>query len=209
MATSLELQFPVVGQRIPQDHGYILYGALSERLALVHSSPDIVIGPILGQPIGSGLLRVARTSRLCIRATAATLPNLIHLAGTRLTLGKHFIRLGVPNVQPLIPAPHLYARLVTIKGFMDRHSFQEALMRKISELGIRAQPRIPEALNAAQRGDPGRRVARIKGMRIVGFEVLFSDLESHESLALLANGLGGRQKMGCGFFLRSNDALNT
>jgi len=40
----------------------------------------------------------------------------------------------------------------------------------------------------------------VHGKQVVGYPVLVSELTPEESILLQENGLGGRRKMGCGFF---------
>ena len=42
---------------------------------------------------------------------------------------------------------------------------------------------------------------RVKGQVIVGFAVQVKGLSAADSLKLQADGLGGRRRLGCGFFL--------
>jgi CRISPR-associated protein Cas6 len=44
-------------------------------------------------------------------------------------------------------------------------------------------------------------VLRIRDRTIVGFSVLVQGLTAEESVQLQEEGIGGRGKMGCGFFL--------
>jgi CRISPR-associated protein Cas6 len=50
-------------------------------------------------------------------------------------------------------------------------------------------------------GQPRRHVIRIHGKAIVGFSVLVQGLTAEESIRLQEEGIGGRGKMGCGFFV--------
>ena len=61
----IELQFPVQGQSLPVDHGYLLYSALSGMLPLLHGDGEqIAVGPISGQWTGNGALALSsRRSR--------------------------------------------------------------------------------------------------------------------------------------------------
>jgi CRISPR-associated protein Cas6 len=45
-----------------------------------------------------------------------------------------------------------------------------------------------------------RRTFQIHGKQVVGFSLLVSELTAEESIAIQEQGLGGRRKMGCGFF---------
>ena len=42
---------------------------------------------------------------------------------------------------------------------------------------------------------------RIKGLAIVGYGLLVSELSAADSLTLQERGLGGRTQLGCGFFV--------
>jgi CRISPR-associated protein Cas6 len=59
------------------------------------------------------------------------------LAGKRLDIGGHQIRLGLPVAHPLEPAPSLYARVVTIKKFTEPDPFLEAVERKLDSFEVR------------------------------------------------------------------------
>ncbi len=48
--TSVDLKFPVIGKKIPSDHGYLLYSAISKLLPEVHKLEDISIRGISGIP---------------------------------------------------------------------------------------------------------------------------------------------------------------
>src|SRR5262245_37090545 len=58
MAT-VDLLFPVVGARLPTDHGYVLYGALSRTLPCLHDdSVPFGMAPVTGQYVGNGLIQL-------------------------------------------------------------------------------------------------------------------------------------------------------
>jgi CRISPR-associated protein Cas6 len=122
------------------------------------------------------------------------------LAGQGLEIARHRLRLGVPSVRALVPAARLAARLVTVKGFTEPAPFLEALGRQLRSLGIEAHAGIPQFETGPRAGEPRRRVVRIQGRRVVGFAVLLEGLTAAGSLDLQEHGLGGRRKLGCGFF---------
>jgi len=45
-----------------------------------------------------------------------------------------------------------------------------------------------------------RKTFRVHGKQVVGYALLVSELNAEEAIKLQENGLGGRRKMGCGFF---------
>jgi CRISPR-associated protein Cas6 len=198
----IELQFPVAGQSLPADHGYLLYSALSGFLPLLHGDGErIAVGPITGQWNGNGTLALSsRRSRLRIRLPAEQIASVLPLAGKALDVGGHRVRLGVPTVQQLVPSPTLAAKMVTIKGFMAPEEFLAAAGRQLDELGIRGKLGIPVHHGAPRVNEPRRKVMRIREKKVVGFPLHATELSAEDSLRLQEHGLGGRRKMGCGFF---------
>jgi CRISPR-associated protein Cas6 len=125
-----------------------------------------------------------------LRLPAALIPKVLTLAGRRLVIGGDILRVGVPHVQALRPAPVLAARLVTTRNGQDEQRFDREIAHQLSKLGITAP---------AIRGR--RRVVGIKDKTIVGYGVRVAGLNAAESLRLQEHGLGGRRKMGCGVFV--------
>lgn len=185
----LELRFPVTGRSLPIDHGYALYGAISRLIPAVHQLPHLAIDSIRGIPSGPGRLALSPPSTLNLRLPESYLPLIQPLAGQRLELDGHQISISQPLTCELVPSPSLHSRLVTVKGHTDPVAFSTALLRQLERLGIHAEPNIGP-----------RRIIRISNHTIVGFEVTLIDLEENASLILQGFGLGGRRKMGGGFF---------
>lgn len=219
----IELQFPVLGAALPSDHGYALYAALSKAQPAMHDgSATVRIGPVRGTYADKGMLRLeTQFSRLRIRLPAEQIPLTLPLAGKTFDVAGHAIRLGVPNVLSLIPAPNLIARMVIIKASSPRSDpgdkrsrdfsrtkrYQEpieflgAVRNELERQGIAGIANLPLHEVGPHAGEPRRHVMRIHGKTIVGFTVLVEGLTAEESLKLQEQGLGGRGKMGCGFFV--------
>ena len=219
----IDLHFPVLGAEIPADHGYALYGAMSRLVPKLHTHEmPLRIGPIRGAYVGNGKLRLEpRGSRLCVRLQPDDLPTVLPLAGKSLDLDGHAVRLGVPQVSTLAPAPMLFARTVVIKAsspkadpavkssrdrektkrYQEPAEFLAAIRRELERQGIGAEADLPLYETGPRAGQPCRHVVRIHGKKIVGFSVIIQGLTGEESLTLQEQGLGGRSKMGCGFFV--------
>src|SRR5687767_2504244 len=114
----IDLHYTVQGTALHADHGYALYAALSRLVPELHAPTcNIRIGPIRGTYVGQGMLQLdSRFSRLRLRLPTDAIPLALPLAGKAVVLGDHRIRLGVPQIRALIPAPNLVARLVVIKA---------------------------------------------------------------------------------------------
>jgi CRISPR-associated protein Cas6 len=199
----VDFHFPAFGELLQRDHGYGLYSALSQRVPALHAADcPIRVGPILGEHAGKGLLRlVPNRSRLRLRLPVSSIGLTLPFVGTTLQVEGYSLRLGVPQVIPLSPAPALVARLVTIKGFTEPAAFLAAAQRQLDALGVGGEIGIPPIQQGDHKGKPARRVLDIKGRRVVGFGLQVAGLTAEESIRLQEHGLGGRAKMGGGFFV--------
>lgn len=119
------------------------------------------------------------------------------LAGKPLRIGKHTIRLEIPEIYLLEPAEKLRSRIVIIQGYQEAESFLAAAQRQLEQLGIQAKAFIIKNHD----GSPKRRSIKIKRFTVVGFGLEIINLSNEDSLTLLRYGIGGKRKMGCGVFL--------
>lgn len=189
----MQIAWPVSGDRLPADHGYRLYSALVERLPGLKER-SWALKTINGIPDRQGWVQLGHESWLGVRTTLDGLALFGELDGQVLRVGKALIQLGTLTGASLQPCPDLQARLVTIKArYQDQVSpfeFGVALGKQLERLGIQTMPTL---------GD--RKVLRIKDANVVGYGVSFAGLSEAESLTLQQHGLGGRQRMGCGYFI--------
>jgi CRISPR-associated protein Cas6 len=198
----LDLLFPAFGEMLPSDHAYPLFGALSTVVSAFHEREALLhFDPIGGTPDAPGRLRLTEFSRLRVRLPEDRIRLVLPLAGRRLEVAGHAVRLGVPSVMTLNPAPCLLARLVTFKHATDPDRFLTNVREKLKELEVESEPSIPLILTGPRAGEPRRRVIRVKGKAIVGYSLLVSGLTAEGSIRLQEHGLGGRTRMGCGFFV--------
>lgn len=191
----LDLHFPVTGQHIAIDHGYPLYAALSRLLdspahPWLHDDDELGIHPIRGRYAGPGRLLLTARSRLSLRLPADRIPAVLPLAGKTLLIGDERIHVGILQPAALVPAPNLYAHLVTTRNGQDETRFDEEIARQLAALGVAGKP---------HRGP--RRTFRIKEKRVVAHTLLVTELTAEESIRLQEAGVGGRRKLGCGIFV--------
>jgi CRISPR-associated protein Cas6 len=179
----------------------MLKASLSSLVREFHDeSADLRFELIHGEPHGRGTIHLTPRSRLRIRVPADRIPLVLPLAGRELTLGDHRVKLLMPTVAPLVPAPTLAARMVTFKNSTEPEQFLSVARWKLDELEIQGEPSIPLLLQGERAGQPRRVVFRIKGKQIVGFAMCVEGLTADESIRLQEKGLGGRCRLGCGFF---------
>jgi CRISPR-associated endonuclease/helicase Cas3 len=173
-------------------------------VSALHKTDWLAIELISGFPSGPGLIALhspnsklgTRNSKLCLRIPADHYRDVLPLAGKRLDIGGHQIRLGLPVARPLEPGPSLYARVVTIKKFTEPDPFLEAVNRQLDSLGVKGTAELPRD----EQGRYRRRIVTIHGKSVVGFSVAVHNLNDDDSLKLQSFGIGGRRAMGCGIF---------
>src|SRR5215510_4174202 len=187
--TYVELQFPFTGKTLPSDHGYGLYGAISRIIPEAHSADWLAIETLPGAARGDGVTQLDSNASLKIRIPQDRVPLILKLAGKKLEVDGHTIRLSAPRIFLLKPWPQLYARIVTIKGFTEPEPFLDAVCRKLDEMGVKGEPVVGP-----------RRVVRVGDHTVVGFALAIHELSDEGSIILQERGLGGRRRMGCGFF---------
>jgi hypothetical protein len=219
----IELCFPVLGSQIPSDHGYALYRALVKAVPKLHDeSCRVRIGCINGTYVGKGtLLLEAAKSRLRLRVDTLDISAFLVLTDKYLNLTGQRVRIGVPQVHSLVPAPDLSARVVVIKAssprtdpavkasrtalltkrYLDPLEFLAGARKQLDALGIEAEPAIPVHVAGPLAGRARRQVLRVHDKQVVGFSLQVTGLKAEESIRLQEHGLGGRGKMGGGFFV--------
>lgn len=188
--STVDLAFKLMGSKIAVDHGYALFAAVNRLVPELHDAQDVGLHPIRGRFDGNGCLVLSPASRLIVRVPEDRIREFLKLAGKTLEVDGNRFRVGVPEVRALRPVAALFARLVTIKGFMDAEEFIEAVKRQLETMGV---------TTALQLGE--RRTFRIKDKQVVGFELLATELDAENSIKLQEVGIGGRRRMGCGVFV--------
>lgn len=191
------VHFPAQGRQLPADHGYALYSAVARQLPALHGAPWLGLELLSGVPWREGIIVLpTRGAQLRLRIPADRYAVVLPLAGKRLDIAGHPLRLGIPIARPLQPATSLYARCVTIKKFTEPEPFLDAARRQLDALGVSATLELP----LDEQGRFRRRVIRIHGRTVVGFSLAAHGLADEDSLKLQTHGLGGRRSMGCGIF---------
>jgi CRISPR-associated protein Cas6 len=201
----VDLVFPLEGQLLPLDCGYIVYSALSRICPALHELENISIHPIAGIPQSNKQLRLTKSSKMQIRIPMDLIPSVYEfLAGQTFAIGDNQFHLGIPDYHALIPCPSLYSRLVIIRRSQQPQSFLNAAQRQLESLGIKGNI----ALITRANGEPQKRQLTIENrtgtFALKGFGVKISDLSEEDSLTLQQYGIGGKQKMMCGVFVPSS-----
>ena len=88
------------------------------------------------------------------------------------------------------------SHIVVIKGYEEPNTFLEAAIRQTEKMQIETNIK----LIAKKDDTPKRKTIKVK-QTIVGFGIEATNLSESDSIILQEEGLGGKQKMGCGVFV--------
>jgi len=196
-ALVVDLCLPVQGATLPADHGYGLLSALCRQVPTLHQNPRVGILTTSGVGDRQGKILLTPHSHIRIRLPIEAVAEVYKLAGKQLKIGSHEVRLGIPKIFILKPSSSLKARIVTIKGHTEPDTFVQAAQAQLEKLKISGRVSVLQD----KAGKPLRKTLRIKGHTIIGFSTLVENLSEEDSIRLQQVGLGGRRRMGCGFFL--------
>ena len=185
----VDLCFHVSGRNVPVDHGFGLYGAVSRVIPGIHEDDATGIKLLRGRYIGEGLLDISPVTELILRLPVSSIPSYLNLAGKALDVLGCSLRIGVPRTRSLIPSVVLYAQLVTTRNGQDQDRFEEEIKKQLQHIGVNGKFTTGK-----------RRTFQIHGKQVVGYSLLLDELTAEESITVQERGLGGRRKMGCGFF---------
>ncbi len=211
--TTVDLSFPILGGRVPRDHGYALYGALCRAVQGLHGASWLGVHPLGGTQVDEATLQLGRRSQLRLRLPADRIGQVLPLAGARLDVSGSSLTVGAPTVHALTPVASLDARMVAIKLTRAPRRRSEELGREaldVAGFAERYAAEIKRQLEALGIGGPfelrGRRSVTVGGRRVVGYSVRVIGLGADESIALQEKGIGGKRRMGCGVFRGTREA---
>jgi CRISPR-associated protein Cas6 len=105
----------------------------------------------------------------------------------------------------LFIAPVVQSPLVIFENALEPEQFLRTARAKLSAIGVQGEPVLPTFDSGPRAGEPLRRVLRLKGQTQVGYALRVEGLDAPGAIRLQEQGLGGRLKMGAGFFLPVRD----
>ena len=193
---------------IPADHGYALFSAISHALPFLHGNDTVAVHPVEGRLVGNRQLQLQAYSAVTLRLSTNLIGAALPLAGATLDVQGAIVRLAAPRVVQLAPAAALRSRVVIIKGMLDAATLAAAARRQLDALGVAGALSIPvrrvegpvESAGIGSRDTFRRTTVQVRDKVIVGYAMTIEELTAEESICLQENGIGGRQRFGCGVF---------
>ncbi len=177
------------GVRIPADHGYALFRALSRLLPWIEDDTLFGIHPVHGADSGNGELILNRRTKLVVRCASERLDELRALAGKTLHLSDQALTIGACKLKPLSRYTPLYAHCVTT-GSTDETEFTRDILARLEDMGINS------------RFICGRQQRLFDGQKTIsGYSLLLHSLPLEHAITIQQQGLGLHRKLGCGIFI--------
>lgn len=200
----LDILFPLKGNLLPIDNGYLVYSALSRLCPNIHELSDIGIHPIAGRPNRYKQLKLTQRSKLKIRIPLEQIPLVYQfLVEQTFKIGENQFQIGIPEYKALSSASRLYSRLVIIRRSRKPEDFIKTAQQQLDSLGITGK------INLLQKSN-GQLQCRQLTLRkkegtfpLIGYGVEVTDLSEADSIKLQQQGIGGKRKMMCGVFVPS------
>jgi CRISPR-associated protein Cas6 len=185
-----DVQFDLIGNEIPADHGQALFDAIAIHLPWLKDEPGIGVHPIHGAPTGRNEnLVINRRIKLVLRVPVARLSDVRLLSGKEIETGAGPIVVGDLKEKMLTPYATLYAPMVDL-GTDDEMAFLEAARVELEKIEIRC------GLIPGKK----RKIMLTEG-EISGYSLMLHDVSLQQSLQVQEDGLGLHRGFGCGIFV--------
>lgn len=185
----VDIAFTVSGERLPRDHSYDLWRALSGTAPALFAEPSVAVLPVRGASAGEDTIVLQRRGRLMMRIPEASIELALALCNTRLDLVGAPVILGGAKTRSLAPYSTLYAQRVAADAD-DEVTFMKQVAVSLQALGVSADFVVGK-----------RTITRSPGRDIPGFSLMFSELSARQSLALQVHGIGTHRGLGFGVFV--------
>ncbi len=194
----VDIAFRLPGGRLPVDHAYALFQAISDALPWFADTPGARLHQVHTAASSNGWncpesgrgeeLHLSRRTRLTLRVPEDRVDEALALAGRELNVGGYPLAPGTGKVIPLRAASTLLARHVVCGEDDDEGRFVRRLVEVFVELGARgARP-----VCGCSRGIvTPESVLRTRS-------VVVTNLDPEGAMALMRRGIGPAGKLGCG-----------
>ena len=187
--THVDIAFTISGERLPRDHSYDLWRALSGAAPTLLADPSVAVLPVRGASVGEGAIVLQRRSRLLMRIPEASVDLALDLCDRGFDVAGASVVLGAAKTRPLAPYATLYAHRVAA-DVDEEVAFVKQVSASLQALGVGADFIVGK-----------RTVTRSPEGDIPGFSLMLCELSARQSLALQVHGIGAHRGLGFGVFV--------
>lgn len=195
----IEAVVPIKGDLVKVNHGYPLYSAIKQKIPFLQQCDFSRVKQIEGDSYSRSYLKLNAKSTIKLRAPISLAGKIYDLAGKNIDVCESNLFLGIPSLSALTPARELSSDLVIIKlkdeEFLVADRFLVVAERQLRESGISGRV----SINIAN-GSLDKRRLSVKNSKNFGYSCRVSNLSEEDSIKLKILGLGGKRRMGAGWF---------
>ncbi len=189
-ATMVDLQFELRGERMPAEHGWVLYRAVAEHLPWLAETPNAGIHAVRAAAIDAATLGLSRRVKLVLRVPRERVAEARALEGRRLALDGGALEVGTAARERAIePWSSLHSRLA-IAGPAEENAFLAALQALLAEAGHSFDIVLGRAASVTTPGGAAN-----------GYAVLLHGVSEQASIDLQERGVGKHRLYGCGILV--------
>lgn len=197
----VDLAFRLPGGRLPVDHAYALFTAITavlpwfaeEAAARLHQVHTAATGSGWTRPEGAPgeELHLSQRTKLTLRIPERRITEARALSGRKMFIDTYPLTPGTGKVVPLMPAATLLARYVVCEIDEDESRLVPRIMADLHALGVEGATLI---CGRSHRIDTPQRVLHTRSLVV-------ANLDPGGAMCLLRNGIGPDGKLGCGVFV--------
>jgi CRISPR-associated protein Cas6 len=186
---TVDVVFSIRGNRIPRDHGFVLWRELRTYLPWLDAEAHAGIHAIRGAPVNDDMLLLAQRAKLVLRLPEARVADAQSLTGRQINLDGCVLQIGGAKPRSLLAFATLYSHLVCT-GSDDELNFLGDVAVQLEQIGVAC-----EFICGKQRA------LRAERAEIRGYSLMLHEVKLEQSTLLQRIGLGNNRKLGCGIFV--------
>jgi CRISPR-associated protein Cas6 len=197
----VDVAFRLAGGRLPVDHAYALFSAVSDALPWFADDAATRLHQVHTAATGSGWMRpedapgdelhLSRRTKLTLRVPERRSGDALALSGREMEIDGYSLTPGAGKVLSLLPASTLLARHVLCERDEEESHLVARLTTSLSEAGVNGATLM---CGRAHRIVTPESVLHTRS-------VVVTNLDPDGAMALLRNGIGSAGKLGCGIFI--------
>ena len=200
----VDLVFQIECRALPVDHAWALSQAVCEALPWLALEPNAGVHSIHVAESGNGwkrpenagdLLCLSRRTKLVVRVPRQRVDAARELAGLKLDVAGHALRVDKASLRPLSALTTIFSRYVVSADGLDETAFLQRTLLDLDALGVR-----PKKMLCGL-----EKVIVTPEQPLHTRSLMLAGLTQRESVTLQQCGLGPRRLLGCGLFIPHKD----
>ncbi len=200
----VDLVYRIDCRTLPLDHAHALSTAVRERLDWIDREPAAGIHLVHGAESGNGwlrpedaaheLLHLSKRARMTLRVPRHRIDDARRLTGETLDIAGHALGVGEATVRLFSTLPTQFARYVAAPDGVDdddETAFLKYVVAELDTLDIRVRKILCGRAHSFALPD----------RTLFCRSVMLADLDAAQAIRVQQQGIGDRQRYGCGLFI--------